>query len=64
MVKKVLGFICVLVLGGANFAFCGIVKVSGNATVFTTIQAGVNACPVGGTVSVSAGTYYRGGFYQ
>ena len=30
---------------------------TGTDTVFTTIQAGVNACPVGGTVSVSAGTY-------
>ncbi|MBU1706022.1 right-handed parallel beta-helix repeat-containing protein, partial [Patescibacteria group bacterium] len=25
--------------------------------IYTTIQAGVNACPVGGTVSASAGTY-------
>ena len=51
-----IGILGVLVLGGANSAFCG-VTVTGTDTVFTTIQAGINACPVGGTVSVSAGTY-------
>ncbi len=54
--KKVLG--CLVVLGmmpqlaGAN----GVNVYPGGAT-YTTIQAGVNACPLGGTVFVSAGIY-------
>lgn len=56
-IMNLVGILGVLVLGGANLAFCGTVTVSGTTTVFTTIQAGVNACPTGGTVSVSAGTY-------
>ncbi|MFH1562096.1 MAG: right-handed parallel beta-helix repeat-containing protein [Nitrospirota bacterium] len=58
--KRFLGFVGVLgvlLLGWANLGFCGTVTVTGTDTVFTTIQAGVNACPVGGTVSVAAGTY-------
>ncbi|MFH1860467.1 MAG: right-handed parallel beta-helix repeat-containing protein [bacterium] len=51
------GILGVLVFGWANLGFCGTVTVTGTDTVFTTIQAGINACPVGGTVSVAAGTY-------
>ncbi|MBU1598952.1 hypothetical protein KKG61_02410 [bacterium] len=56
--KRFLSFVGVfgvMVLGGVNFAFCGTVTVTGTDTVFTTIQAGVNACPPCGTVSVAAG---------
>ncbi|MFH1563151.1 MAG: right-handed parallel beta-helix repeat-containing protein [Nitrospirota bacterium] len=58
--KKFLGFVGilgVLVLGWENLGFCGKITVSETTTVFTTIQAAINACPVGGTVSVEAGTY-------
>ncbi|MEK7813657.1 MAG: right-handed parallel beta-helix repeat-containing protein, partial [Candidatus Desantisbacteria bacterium] len=55
--KRLLGFVGILMLGWVNLAFGGTVTVSGTSTVFTTIQAGVNACPEGGTVSVAAGTY-------
>ncbi|MFH1562367.1 MAG: PEGA domain-containing protein [Nitrospirota bacterium] len=51
------GVLGVLVFGRANFAFCGTVTVTGTTTVFTSIQAGINACLEGGTVSALAGTY-------
>jgi len=57
--KKFLGIVGVaggLVLGWANFAFCGTIMVTGTDTVFMTIQTGVDACLTGGTVSASAGT--------
>ena len=62
--KKFLSFVGVLgvmVLGWANLGFCGTVTVyspAGTVTgTYTTIQAGVGACLVGGTVSASAGIY-------
>ncbi|MDI6781669.1 MAG: right-handed parallel beta-helix repeat-containing protein [bacterium] len=55
--KRLLGFVGILMLGWGNLAFGGTVSVSGTSTVFMTIQAGINACPDGGTVSVAAGTY-------
>lgn len=53
MINKIyrfVGIVVVLVLSWASLGFCGIVTVSGTTTVFTSIKAGINACPVGGTV--------------
>ncbi|MFH1860491.1 MAG: right-handed parallel beta-helix repeat-containing protein, partial [bacterium] len=59
--KRILGFVGILILGWMGSGYCGTVTVYNTdgsiTTTTTTIQAGVNACPVGGTVSVSAGTY-------
>lgn len=61
--KKILGFVGVLGMMGIGSVAYGV----GSVTVYNangsvncatdTIQWGVNACPVGGTVSVSAGRY-------
>ena len=64
-IRNILGFIVIsgmLVLGWAGTGFCNntvtVYNPNGSiATYTTTIQAGINACLVGGTVSVSAGTY-------
>ncbi|MBU1599065.1 hypothetical protein KKG61_03005 [bacterium] len=57
--KKFLGFGLVLGMIGIGSLVEGAdIYVGGNIPgSYTTIQAGVNACPTGGTVSVAAGTY-------
>ncbi|MFH1097320.1 MAG: hypothetical protein ABH886_01890 [Candidatus Desantisbacteria bacterium] len=58
--KKILGIIGVLGIfgfGWNGFAMANEVTVSGTTTVFASIQSGIDACSVSGTVSVGAGTY-------
>ncbi|PIP39510.1 MAG: hypothetical protein CO170_04080 [candidate division SR1 bacterium CG_4_9_14_3_um_filter_40_9] len=62
--KRVLGVVGVLmglVVWGNGFAMAANVDVRNASGSFiggyATIQAGINACPSGGVVSVSAGTY-------
>ncbi|MBI4777556.1 VCBS repeat-containing protein [Candidatus Desantisbacteria bacterium] len=55
--KRILGFVGILIMGWVSFAFGGTVTVSGTTTVFATIQAGVDVCPEGGMVLVNDGTY-------
>ncbi|MFH1562226.1 MAG: NosD domain-containing protein [Nitrospirota bacterium] len=44
-------------MGWSDLGFCNEVTVYPGGATYTTIQAGINACPVDGTVSVSAGIY-------
>ncbi|MFH1860331.1 MAG: right-handed parallel beta-helix repeat-containing protein [bacterium] len=64
IIRNILGFVGIsgmLILGWTITGFCNMVTIynpNGSiATYTTTIQAGVDVCPVGGTVSVAAGTY-------
>ena len=68
--KRVLGFGMVLgmVFGaGAGYGAGSVTVYNPGGSIqgsYTTIQAGIVACPTGGTVSVSAGNLYRGGLCQ
>ncbi|MFH0774620.1 MAG: hypothetical protein V2A53_03885 [bacterium] len=74
--KRFLGIVGILgMMGIGSLAYgAGAGYGAGSVTVYnpggsiqgsyTTIQAGIVACPTGGTVSVSAGNLYRGGLCQ
>ncbi|MFH1096436.1 MAG: hypothetical protein V1749_02920 [Candidatus Desantisbacteria bacterium] len=47
-VVGIIGILGFLGLGWMGLGFCEGVTVSGTTTVFTSIQAGVDVCPVGG----------------
>mgnify|MGYP001558208943 FL=1 len=62
MSKKFLSFWAILGIMACTASYIHAEVTVNNAAgnfigTYTTIQAGINACPTGGTVSVSAGTY-------